>query len=231
MKKYVKIVIFCLMSLIAMSALTSFTMGTPTTIEDSTYPASDGEYYQWTCTYCNDSFDDYIGEGSYYNVTIGTIYQGSYMAINHALIVPAIKGSYFKGFNMHSLDIASYYCVYNASLHYVYLDLLFIVPIPLNLTMIAEFIIMDTGNSAVVSGNSIIIDNGAVFIETYNYNSNGFCTSYTVDYEGKRLFTFKLEGGEEEIIFGNYFFIPTVITIGIIVIFIKRRYAINKQTK
>ncbi|MFX1316312.1 MAG: hypothetical protein ACFE9T_10645 [Promethearchaeota archaeon] len=233
MKKYTKFVIFCLISLIAMSALIPITRGDSTTIEDSTFPASDGEYYKWTCTYCNDSFDVYIGEGSYFNVTIGTIYQGSYMAISHALIVPAIAGTYYKGVDSHSSDIVSYYCVYNASLHYIYLPFNlappFILPIPLNLTMIAEHFISNWGAPTTISGNSLIVDVGSGSIQTFNYNSNGFCTSYTLDIYGEQVLKYSLGEGEGDgaIPYGEYFIVPTVITIGIIVIFIKKRYSIN----
>ena len=230
LKKNTKRVIFCLISLITMSALIPITKGDPTTIEDSTFPASDGEYYQWTCTYCIDSFDGNIGEGSYFNVTIGTIYQGSYMAISHALIVPAIAGTYYKGLDSHSVDIVSYYCVYNASLQYIYLPFNlappFILPIPLNLTMIAEHFISNWGAPTIVNGNSLIVDMGGGYIQTFNYNSNGFCSSWTYDINGEQLLKYILGGGDGDgaIPYGNYFIIPTVISIAIIVIFIKKRY-------
>ncbi|MFX1296136.1 MAG: hypothetical protein ACFFD2_14965 [Promethearchaeota archaeon] len=235
MKKYSKIGIFCLISLIGLSALTPLTVGEPTTIEDSTFPASDGEFYQWTCNYCNDSFDEILGEGSYYNITIGTIYQGSHMAIPNALIVPAIFGTYFKASDTHYLENVPDYCVYNASLQYIYFPFAlvppFILPIPLNLTMIAEFIESYWAKPTVVSGNSIIVDIGvAGQLFTFNYNSDGFCILFASEIGGELAYTYSLRegGGEEAIPFGNYFIVPTVISIAIIVIFIKKQHSINK---
>lgn len=228
MKNYTKIGIICIVCLMALLALTPVALGEPTTIGDSTYPASEDEYYRWTCTYCHPSADDYYGEGSYYNVTIGTIYQGSYMAITNALIVSAIWGEYLKGPDQHTSYIEPFLCVYNASLHYIYLEFPLIVPIPLNLTMIAEFMMAEWGGSAVVSGNAIVVTQYNV-VQIYNYNSDGFCTSLTWDSGGERMLTFKLGGGGggDEIPFDNYFIIPTVITIGVIVIFVKKRRSIN----
>jgi len=197
MKQYTKIGIFCLISLIGLFALTPITVGDPTTIEDSTFPASDGEYYQWMCTYCNDSYDESLGEGSYYNVTIGTIYQGSHMAITNALIVTASAGTHFKGPDIHYLVNVSDYCAYNASLQYIYFPFPlvppFILPIPLNLTMSAEFIESYWSKPAVVSGNSIIVDIGiAGQILTFNYNSNGFCILLTSEIGDELVYTYSL---------------------------------------
>jgi hypothetical protein len=231
MKNYTKIGIFCLVCLMALSALTPMALGDPTTIDDSTYPASEGEAYKWVCTFCEDSGDPYIGEGSYYKITIGTITRGSYFSITNALIVSATLETYLKGPDTLNNTFESNFLIYNATLEYFNMSLgmpPFIVPIPLVLDLIADWMESEYTGTAVVSGNSIIFYRG-LFTETLNYNSDGFCTSYTNDYEGERILTYELEGGGggDEIPFDNYFIIPTVITIGVIVIFVKKRRSIN----
>lgn len=227
MKNYTKIGIFCLACLVAFSALTPMAMATPTTIEDSTVPVSDGEFYKWTCTYAHPSGADGWEEGSWVNLTINSVYQGTYMMID-VILIDATFAFFKNGSGNHSEYSSISYLAYNATLGFIELDWVLIIPIPIDLAMIALWCTVNI-HPTTVSGNSIIIDDGEGWVENYTFNSDGFCTSWTWEDSGERILTYELEsgggggGGGDEIPFGNCFIIPTVITIGIIVIFVKKR--------
>ena len=226
MKKYTKLGILFLTSLLMLSPLTILALG-DTTIEDSSFPADEGDIYKWTCTYSHPSYTD-IEKGSWWNLTIERIYQGSYMAIPNALIVNATKGSYNKGQNSYSSSNEPFYLVYNKSLNFMETDYFPIVPIPLNLTFIHNFIELKTLLDCTIEGNTIIIDWGSGAKQKYNYNYRGIATSFIQEMNYTKYLEHTLvSAGEQEIAYGNYYIIISIISVAIIVIFLKKRFTIK----
>ncbi len=123
-----------------------------------------------------------------------------------------------------------FYLVYNKSLNFIDLDSLFILPIPLNLTMVASFIELNWGKNCTINGNTLIVDwgLGTGIIQKYNYDSHGFATSLIQEMNGTKYLEYSLISvGGQDIPFGNYFIIPSIISIGLIVIFMRKRFKIK----
>ena len=232
MKNYTKIGILCFVCLVAFSDLTPMAMAIPTTIEDSTVPVSDGEFYKWNCTYVRPSGYDGWEKGTWLNITINSVYQGTYMMTDMLLVDATIRW-FNNGSGIHGEYSDPSYFAYNATLSLIDLDFPFFIPIPINLTIIAAWYTVNI-HPTTVSGNSIILDDGEGWVETFIFNSDGFCTNWTTVNNSERIVTWEFVGGGgggvggEAIPFGNCFIIPTVITIGIIVIFVKKRLLMIK---
>jgi len=228
MKKYAKLVILFLTTLLVLNSLTTITLG-DTTIEDSRFPADEGDFYKWTCTYNHPNYTGYFEKGSWWNITIERIYQGSYMAIPNVLIVNASLGAYNKAQNSHSYYNEPFYLVYNNSLNFMETDYFPIVPVPLNLTFIHNFIELKTLLDCTIEGNTIIIDWGSGTIQKYTYNSHGFATSFIQEINNTKYLEHSLVStGGLEIPYGNYYIITGIVSVAIIVIFVKKRLKIYR---
>lgn len=222
MKKIENIGILFLATLLPLSFLSTIGIGA-STVGNSTVPVYEGDFYRWNCTYCDPYFDPVLGTGSWINVTIDQIYQGSYLGVPYALIVNATYGQYAKGPDIHFVNDADFYLVYNNTLNYLYLSRYFILPIPVNLTLVHDFI-ENGGNNCTVLGNDVAIDYGMGRVDTFTYNSNGFAyiMKSTVN-SSTFIFSSESEGPDEKIPFGNYYIIPSIICIIVIVIISKKR--------
>jgi len=229
MKKVNKLIILTICSILTISSLTSNGMCT-TTIGDSTFPADEGDVYTWEMTYCHPNSTWFAGVGSYYNLTIEKIYRDTYFPMTHALIVNATKGEYMKGLNAHISYNVPDFVVYNASLQYINLIELYIVPIPLNLSMIAEYY-EGKGHTCTIDGTTLTIDYfGEPVYDVYKFNSNGFATTITMFYGGEIEYIFQLGGAEEsEIPFGNYYILFSILTVICLIIVVKKRYISLKK--
>lgn len=230
MIKINKLIILAIITILIIPLFSSNAMCT-TTIGDSTFPADEGDTYTWRMTYCHPNDTDNSGIGSYYNFSIERIYRDSYFPMTHALIVNATIGVYAKGQNTHlTLNIPDY-VVYNATMHYLDLNLgkPFIIPIPLNLTMIAENFEDSVLNYTII-GSTLTIYYGSGKSKVYKFNSNGFVTTIT-DYElGEKYYEFKLSGAKESAIpFGNYYILFSTLTVICVVIAVKKRHILLKK--
>ena len=119
MKLNKKIVILFCTTLVALSIFPTNAL-CQTTIGDSTVPVEEDETYKWTCTYCHFSYSLMIGVGTYRNVTIDNIYQGTYMAIPNALIIDVTAGYWNKPADSHDSEVIPSMIVYNSTLEYIY---------------------------------------------------------------------------------------------------------------
>lgn len=175
-------------------------------------------------TDCNDTIDDVAGEGSYFNLTIESIYQGPYMAIPNALIVDVKAGSYYKGPDTHLSGDATAFIVYTKTLNYFNYTLLFIAPIPLDLALVRTGS-ESKGYVCTVNGNEITVSFFPGDYTVFTFNSNGFATKMVVYENNYYLFTYTLQTqpAVNGITSGLYFLIFSAIAIGTIVILTKKQ--------
>ena len=195
-----------------------------TTIGDSTFPAEEGDTYTWICTYCHSSFSPQSGEGSYINMTIDRIYQGTYEGSPNALIVEATMGYYTKATNSYESLIHDPWVVYNSTLKYIsyrHFSELYMIPIPLNTSMICEFIETSHGQTCECSENRINFSN--LYINDYQFNSNGMLTTMTFYENEIKIAIYKLKGSRQQISFGFLYILLSFITIAVIALTIKRK--------
>ncbi|MFX1479430.1 MAG: hypothetical protein ACFFCI_14955 [Promethearchaeota archaeon] len=215
--------IFCSI-LISLVILPTKAVG-QTTIRDSTFPAEMGDTYTWVCTYCHPNFSSTIGTGSYQNVTIDRIYQGSFSAISDALIVEATVGYFIKATSTQESFSRTFWVVYNFTLGYIDIEFyteIFIVPIPLNLTMICAFIESTWGGTCNSSGNQMVYED-QIFTWHYNFNSNGILTKMITYLDDTKFMTFELSNAGLQISFGYLYILLSFISVAIISLTIKRR--------
>lgn len=227
MKKNKKITISFLTLLLALLSFTPKVIGS-TTIGTSTFPANNGDFYRWDMTECNPDYAAFAGVGSYYNITIQNIYQGP-TGIHNALIVNVHAGRYRVGLDSHMTGDVPGFILYNKSLNYFRFVELFIIPIPLNLTMVLEAI-ESKGYTGLINGNEITLTTSPGDYSVYTFNSNGFATKI-VSYENNDfLYTHTLHTVPPNgIAFGNYYIIFSTIAIGIVAIVVKKRINFKRQ--
>ncbi|MFX1315294.1 MAG: hypothetical protein ACFE9T_05485 [Promethearchaeota archaeon] len=226
MKKISNLLILIICTLSIISFLTPRAV-CDTTIGNSTVPVEEGDFYKWKMTYCHPNYSSFWGVGSYINLTVETIEQGSFGPMTEALLISVTFGEYIKGLDVHGSVYFANWLVYNATLHYLYIeDLLFIVPIPLNLTLVAEA----WGEPIyTIEGRTYTTNPGSGYDVIFKFNSDGFVTNYIRYYEGEKLYEYTLGGGEEEIPFGNYFLLVSIIAIISVILIIKKQQLIKTK--
>lgn len=224
-----RLFLFCL-GLIILSVIPTMVL-CQTTIGDSTFPAEEGDTYTWVCTYCSSDYSETFGIGSYMNFTIERIYQGSYMSISDALIVDVIQGRFIKATNTHQSWSEVYWVVYNSNYGQIYLeDLLYIVPIPLDLPMIAEYIESSYGGDCEITDNQIIYDEGSGEVSKYQFNSNGFVTAIIYEEDNTMYLKMELNGGtDSKISFGNHYILLSVLITGIVILIFNKKRKLSER--
>jgi len=149
-----------------------------TTIEDSTVSVEEGEVYTWQWNYVSVfiHFLVYARAGDTLKLTIENIYRGAHQSINHALLMNITMVENFIVEGMITTTNRPTFVAYNKSLHYIKLYRPYIIPIPLNLTLIAEHY-ESVGENCTIEGNKLIFDSG-VNQDEHTYNSDGILTEY-----------------------------------------------------
>ncbi|MFX1345110.1 MAG: hypothetical protein ACFFBC_11585 [Promethearchaeota archaeon] len=226
MKINKKIVIFFCTALIILSIFPTYAV-CQTTIGDSTVPVEEGETYKYVCTYCDPTYSLQVGVGSYSNLTIDNIYQGScsYMGITNALIINATRGSWNKPTDSHESEEIPYVIVYNFTLRYFnYYATPFMIPIPLNFTFACESIAYHAGGTCNFTGNQITHEDEPDEIRVYTFNSNGIMTKAEYYDYGIKLYTYELETSSEQgISFGHHYILLSIVAVVVVTLVVKKR--------
>jgi len=186
-----------------------------TTHGDTTFGVDIGNEFVWTFT---SGSPDLIGNK--YNITIEDIYTGNYMTVD-SYMIDATMGRYNKTEAIWYVEINdAFYVAANETQNFLQYTaalssqpLWFMIPTPINLTMLGEFAVSTPFYSSfTLSGNRIDLDSS--FIGTYKltYNSDGILTRHVTELVGIVLAVMVLgEGGGDSIPFGYSFLIFTVI--------------------
>lgn len=150
-----------------------------TTLEDSSVGVEEGEVYTWQWNYIAYELQLWtsLRQGDTIKLTIEKIYRGAYLSINHALLMNITMEENLCNVGItttnHPVSVA-----YNKSLQFIELETPYIIPIPLNLTLIAEYY-ESLGENCIIEGNKLIFNStsGAIQDE-HTYNSDGILTEY-----------------------------------------------------
>lgn len=224
MKKTMTPLLFC--SFLLLFPFISNVAGT-TTQGDTTFGVDKGEELIWKVT---GGVPEY--KGFKYNLTIEDIYNGSYMTVD-SFIIDATLTLYNKTTDswMTVIDDA-FFVAANETQNFIAYEsntsaggLYFIIPAPINLTMLGEYA-LDTGyfGSYEIDGNKITIE--SIFLGTYHikYNSEGIATKLIAEIFGVTFMVMTLEGegGGEGIPFGYSFLFFSIIAI-IGLVYLKKR--------
>ena len=216
MKKLMKITLFLFCTTLFLFPFI-FSATCTTTQGDTTFGVDEGETLVWTAT---GGSPEIIGFK--YNITIEDIYNGTYLTVDSYLI-DVTMSEYNKTEDKWSIMINDdFFVAANETQNFLSYTgalmgapLWFIIPTPINLTMLGEYAV-STGfyTDYTVSGNRIDL-NEILGLGTYKltYNSDGILTKHVTEFFGVVLAVIVLGegGGEDAIPFGGYFLIFTVI--------------------
>jgi len=153
-----------------------------TTIGDSSVSVEEGEVYTWQWNYILFWLHPLTSTraGDTVKFTIEKIYTGAYQSINHALLINiTIEENTSGGTTITNRPV---YVAYNKSLHFIKLQshssipFPMIIPIPLNLTLIAGYY-ESLGKTCIIEGSTLIIVRPNMTDE-YTFNSDGILTEY-----------------------------------------------------
>jgi len=153
-----------------------------TTIEDSSVSVEEGEVYTWQYNYVSVLMHPfvYVRAGDTLKLTIENIYRGAHQSINHALLMNITMVENFIVEEMITTTNRPTFVAYNKSLHYIKLYRPYIIPIPLNLTLIAGYY-ESLGDTCMIEGNTLIIEisgQPAGNTDEFTFNSDGILTEY-----------------------------------------------------
>jgi hypothetical protein len=231
MKKSQKISVFLITLVVGLSFLSPVAMS-QTTIGNSTIPVEVDDVITWKCTYLHVTlYPIYYGAGSILEYTIEEISRGSHGPLSYALIANITeKFDYTNIVNYTKIVNTPTYLVYNKSLNYIEYNKTesfdfkaFIVPIPLNLTLVADYF-ETLGYTCEVDGNKLrFIDGDSIKENTYN--SNGLLTKYEWrNTAGDLAMRYKLVVPDKDVIpLGLSFLLFTALTVLSLVAILKKR--------
>lgn len=224
-----KIGLIILLTLSVLSSLSSNAICS-TTIGNSTVSVEEGEVYFWQWDYIDFFIQPFtsLRHGDSVKFTIEKIYRGAHESINHTLLMNITIEENMSGGTTISNRPA--YIAYNNSLYYIKLqshDSIrphpMIIPIPLNLTLIAGYY-ESIGENCIIEGNTLIFVRSGMTDE-FTFNSDGILTKYEYINNDKMLMRMVLMDPLPPIIIGV---ISIVGGIGLAVISI---YPLGKKKK
>jgi hypothetical protein len=219
--------ILCVLSLFPLLILTPTVLST--TIADTTFPAEVGKRYVWDFT------DPPENKGMKCGFTVDSITQGI-DGIHESLIVYGTISTYAPSTGWGNIVTNMFYLAANETQNYLHFNLNwlnaiygtpFVIPTPINITLVAEALHAAGGYSTYdysIDGNTITF-NTTHYTAKYTFNSGGFLTVCSAYSFGELSMKAVLESSANVggIPFGIYFLIPTVSSIAAIVIFVKKR--------
>jgi len=182
-----KIGLIIILTISILSTLSSNAISS-TTLEDSSVGVEEGEVYSWQYNYVDFWLHPFVyaRTGDTVKITIEKIYRGAYQSINHALLmnVTIEENISSQGITTSNRPVN---VVYNKSLHFIRIEQYphnipfpMIIPIPLNLTLIAGYY-ESIGETCTIEGNTLIFETSgqpAGNTDEFTFNSDGILTEY-----------------------------------------------------
>ncbi len=207
-----------------------------TTINDTTFPTNEGDTHTWLVT-ASPLNPQYLGQKI--NFTTDAIYKGQH-ASKDALIVNCTITLYNTTIDLWTIEHIGTYLAANETQNYLWFSSYFlvdfralIIPTPINLQLVASTLSNSPRyTNHTINGNRLmIISDGGMTKHVFYYSTSGFATSlegYFIEALAVRyeLIT-PIDGDGGEIPFGYFFIIPSVISIVIVVLFVKKRHSIK----
>ena len=178
-----KIGLIIILTISVLSSLSSNAISS-TTLGNSTVSVEEGEVYSWQWNYITYALQPfvYVRAGDTFKITIEKIYRGAYQSINHALLlnVTIEENIASQGITTTNRPVN---LAYNKSLHFIKIEQYphnipfpMIIPIPLNLTLIAGHY-ESLGDTCMIEGNTLIFVRTNMTDE-FTFNSDGILTQY-----------------------------------------------------
>ena len=178
-----------------------------TTLEDSSVGVEEGEEYTWQWNYVDIFIEPfvYVRAGDTIKITIEKIYRGAYQSINHALLMNVTIEENIEDQGTTTTNIPVN-VAYNKSLHFIKIEQYhahittipfpMIIPIPLNLTLIAGYY-ESIGETCTIEGNTLIFETSgqpAGNTDEFTFNSDGILTEYVFNYNDNPIMRMVLRG-------------------------------------
>jgi hypothetical protein len=110
----------------------------------------------------------------------------------------------------------------NYNMEYVINGFIALIPKPIDLIMVGDYLIAVYYDFYDISGNTLTLDPGGFISYAITYNSNGIATKIVGSLSGYPFLTLTLQNGGDEISFGFYFLVIAVIGVVSLVLIKKR---------
>lgn len=213
MKNYKKSVLFLAILLFFMSFL-SHNAVCDTTIRDTTFYPESGDKFTWHAT------------GGYkYELTIDGMYDNNpYFQVDATLRFYNASTSAWEYLMNNDFFVAAnetqnliYY-----NMEYVINGFIVLIPKPINLTMVGEYLIATYYSVYEISGRTLTLDPEGMIQYDITFNSNGIATKIVATLFGFATMILTLQNGDDAIPFGFYFLIVAVIGVVTLVLIKKR---------
>lgn len=192
-----------------------------TTIRDTGFGIDEGKTYEWKVT----AGPPYT-IGGMFSFTTTNISQGIHLTTDALIVECTIRTKDPVTGNWTTEEDDVFYIAANMSQNYFVLGpylmgvpIMFAIPLPLNLSLVAEALI----GRAMISNNSIvdnsIVDNTIISNSTMGiqykqtYNNNGILTKFVTIVDGEDFSRMDLVVSKDEISFSGYFLFFTILSI------------------
>ncbi|MFX1321648.1 MAG: hypothetical protein ACFFAQ_08390 [Promethearchaeota archaeon] len=212
MKNYKKSLLFLAIILFLMSFL-SHKAVCDTTLRDTTFYPEIGDKFTWNAP------------GGYkYELTIEDMYDSNpYFQINTTLRYynASISTWQFLMYDEFMVGANETQNLINYNIEYVLSAFIFLIPKPINLTMVGEYLITTYYDDYEISGKTLTLDPESFISYAITYNSNGIATKIVATIFGYSV-AITLQNGGNEISFGFNFLVIAVIGVVTLVLIKKK---------
>jgi len=226
--------------IITLNLLIFFILASPpnvsgnTTLGDSTFPSENGDSYIWRCV---NSTGDNHNIGDLTKFIVEFVYNGTFegtpsLIVNYSIEkYDIIGGSWIK--NQDNM----FYMAYNSSLSFLNWSSIsyrganmYLIPIPINLTIVGDAIQSAGILNYSIDNNKLILDYGNLTTIEITMSSLGISKIIESITNGSTVYKWELNDDEFILIIpiGNYFLFFGVLTSSIYLIRIKRKLDKNK---
>lgn len=214
MKSYKKSILFLVIILFLMSFL-SHNVVCDTTLRDTTFYPEIGDKFTWNAP-----------KGYKYELTIEDMYDNNpYFQVNATLRYYNASISTWQFFMNNEFMVGAnetqnliYY-----HMEYIINGFILLIPKPINLTMVGEYLIATYYSVYEISGKTLTLDPEGIISYATTYNSNGIATKIVIRVFFESVTINLQNGGDDAIPFGFYFLVVAVIGV-VTLVLIKKRY-------
>ena len=188
-----------------------------TTLRDTTFYPEIGDIFTWKLT----------PGGNKYELTIEDMYDNNpYFQIDASVRLYNTSTSTWE-----DLVVDEFFVAANETQNLIYYsaeilqqDFIVLIPKPINLTMLGEYLIASPYYSVYeISGKTLTLDPEGLLRMDITFNSNGIATKLVATLFGSLTMTLTLQNGGDEISFGFYFLVIAVIGV-VTLVLIKKRH-------
>ncbi|MHA1296657.1 MAG: hypothetical protein ACTSRH_07955 [Promethearchaeota archaeon] len=237
LKNIHKIEIISIILIIILGIFNLISFGKPeTTLGESSFPAEENDYFIWKCV---NSTDPKHNIGDLIRFTVEKIYNETFDGIHSLIVNYTIENYNFISGLWIPQQTNTFYMAYNKTKNFLNWSMIsyrqaniYLVPIPVNLTLIGDAIASAGFLNYSISGDKLVLDYRNSTIVQLTINPDGISTTIEKITNGSLVYKWELNTSKIIVVIplGNSFIIYVIISIVSLTILLKKKMKLKQTT-